>query len=182
MKTLALALAVALPAAPLLNATPAQASRYVARDIECINHEQAAQWQNAGNGNRYRLLRSGQIIKTFRMANGGCNFTTAGYLNRNWQWNNMLGGSHIVRYQIKNNVRVELKNGGPQWGGTATAHYPTNTWQNAGYQPYPTYPSYPNQYEPYPHQNVDYAPGGYDDMNHGTNPMHDYWPNDYVAY
>jgi len=170
MKTLAFALAAVLPAAPLLSAAPAQASQFMPRNIECMNHEQSAQWQNTSNGNRYRLLRGGQIIKTFRMANGGCNFTTAGYLNRNWRWNNILGGSQTVHYRLQNHMLVEIKNGGPQWGGTATAHYPTHGMQNVGYQPYPghpheyqPYPSYSNQPQPYPYQEVDYIPGGYND-------------------
>lgn len=182
MKTLAFALAAVLPAAPLLNAAPAQASQFIPRNIECMNHEQSAQWQNTSNGNRYRLLRGGQIIKTFRMANGGCNFTTAGYLNRNWRWKNILGGSHTVRYQLKNHLLVEIKNGGPQWGGTATAHYPTTNWQNAGHQTYPSYPSYTNVPNPYPYQDVDYVPGDYQDMNYHEPPMYGHGHNDYVGY
>jgi len=165
MKTFAFALAVVLPAAPLLNAAPAEARRLVPRDVECMNHERSAQWQNPSNGHRYRLLRGGQIIKTFRMANGGCNFTTAGYLNRHWRWNNFLGASQTVHYRLKNHVLVEVKNGGPQWGGTATAHYPTHGMQNVGYQPYPgyvndyqPYPGYPHEHQPYPYQEVNYFP------------------------
>lgn len=139
----AFALAATLPVVSLVTGVPSQAQVMPLRQQVCFEHQSQAQWFSRANGERYRLLPGGQIVKVWRMGRYGCNFTTAGYLNNDYRWRGFYGPAYDVRFQLKQDLLLEIRNGGPRWGGSVVAYYPTYEYSRQFSQrPIPLDPAY----------------------------------------